>query len=259
MKNGNGSEKVTDRPPRPSNDILKNEREKRATRRPDRAHSRGVQTAMPVTVAASDRPLDRFIRSMIIDYEKWHDGIGYDLEALEQASPDERSAIENVLVSSKGRDWRDIEALAELDTPRSRREIRDAFGTADIQVQLAVISYAPDIVNDGEKVEVIVKSLREGKILGGLSHALDLVEEFHPPEVVEELFRGVQEREGEVAVNFAAMLLFIHGKAQDPFDWSKRPFLLRFNTKDPKERSEVFLELCQMMEVNAQDHMVKMK
>ena len=62
-----------------------------------------------------------------------------------------------------------------------------------------------------------------------------------PPEVVEELFRGVQEREGEVAVNFAAMLLFINGKAEEPFDWSQRPFLLRFNTDDPDERREAFL------------------
>ncbi len=31
---------------------------------------------------------DRFIRSMVIDYDKWHDGIGYDLEALEQATED---------------------------------------------------------------------------------------------------------------------------------------------------------------------------
>jgi hypothetical protein len=207
---------------------------------------------------ATDTPLSRFVRSMIIDYEKWHDGVGYDLEALEQASPEERSSIEKVLISSKGRDWRDMEALAELDTPRSRKELREAFAAGDLRVRMAVISYAPDIVNHNEKLETIVHSLRIGNIYGGLSHALDLVQEFHPPEVVEELFRGVQEREGEVAVNFAAMLLFIHGKATEPFDWSQRPFLLRFNTDDADERREAFLELCQKIGVRAEDHSVRM-
>jgi hypothetical protein len=58
-------------------------------------------------------------------------------------------------------------------------------------------------------------------------------------------------------VNFAAMLLYIHGKAQEPFDWAQRPFLLRFNTDDGDERREAFLELCQRLSVKAEDHSVR--
>ncbi|MGD0817748.1 MAG: hypothetical protein ABR986_05040 [Methanomassiliicoccales archaeon] len=208
---------------------------------------------------APDTPLNRFVRSMIIDYEKWHDGIGYDLEALGQASPNERLAIEKLLISSKGRDWRDIEVLAEMDTPRSRKALREAFANGDLEVRMAVISYAPDIIPYNEKVDAIVHSLRVGNLYGGLSHTIDLVEEFHPPEVVEELLRGAREREGEVAVLLAGMLLFVHGKADEPFDWSQRPYLLRFNTEDTQERHEVFLELCQKIGVRAEDHAIDPK
>ena len=34
--------------------------------------------------------MSRFIESMKIDYEKWHDGIGYDLKALAEANREER-------------------------------------------------------------------------------------------------------------------------------------------------------------------------
>ncbi|MFO1497686.1 MAG: hypothetical protein U1G07_04715, partial [Verrucomicrobiota bacterium] len=44
----------------------------------------------PPPVAAPNSPLQRFQNSLTIDYEKWHDGIGYDLEALRAASPEER-------------------------------------------------------------------------------------------------------------------------------------------------------------------------
>jgi hypothetical protein len=259
MKNGNGSEKETGQLSGPSRELPKNELHRRVVQRTRHRDRKGGPLAGPEDPApAPNTPLSRFVRSMIIDYEKWHDGIGYDLEALEQASPEERSAIEKVLISTKGHDWRDMEALAELDTPRSRKALGDAFAAGDLRVRMAVISYAPDIVNFNGKLEAIVHSLRVGNVYGGLSHALDLVQEFHPPEVVEELFRGVQEREGEVAVNFAAMLLFIYGKAEDPFDWSQRPFLLRFNTDDGDERREAFLELCQKIGVKAEDYSVRM-
>jgi hypothetical protein len=139
-----------------------------------------------------ENALSRFERSMIIDYEKWHDGIRYDLDAIEHAYPEERKDIEDLLVESKGCTWRDIEALAKLDTVRSRNAIRDAFDSGDPQVRVAVLNYAPDIVSSRERIDAIIHSLRVSDICGGLSETLDMVKGFHPPEVVEELFRCVQ-------------------------------------------------------------------
>jgi len=50
---------------------------------------------------------------------------------------------------------------------------------------------------------------------------------------------------GVAAVHFAAMLLYLHGQASEPFDWEQRPFLLRFNPGDQGDRRNAFMELCQ--------------
>jgi len=58
----------------------------------------------------------------------------------------------------------------------------------------------------------------------------------------------VQKRGGDIAVHYAAMLMFIHGKAKSAFDWDLRPFFLRFNTEAPHERALACLELCARIE-----------
>ena len=64
------------------------------------------------------------------------------------------------------------------------------------------------------------------------------------------LFRGVLQREGDVAVHFAALLMFLHGKAKEAFDWDQRPFFLDFNTADRAERRQRFRELCEKLGLN---------
>ncbi len=196
---------------------------------------------------ASDTPFRRFERSMVIDYEKWHDGIGYDLEALDDADEEELKTIEIVLINHHPLDWRDIEALARLDTSRARDALRSAIDGEELEIQLSVLMYSPQLVSDIEYTEILIRALRTTKFYGGLTQALDLVADFHPPEVVTELHRGVLEREGEVAVHFAAMLLFINGRSDDPFDMDQRPFFLKFNTEDATERREAYRELCRMI------------
>lgn len=61
----------------------------------------------------------RFERSMPIDHEKWHDGIGYGLDTLRGATEAERRQIETLLLEHRIGDWRDVEALAALDSPRA--------------------------------------------------------------------------------------------------------------------------------------------
>lgn len=192
----------------------------------------------------------RFKLSMDIDYEKWHDGVGYDLEALREATPSERMAIEDMLLTRSSLDWRDIEALAEINTPRSRAAIKSAASKAGIETSIAAIRYARELFTNEECVSIILDALRVAKLYGGLSQALDIVADFHPQEVVSELLRGVKQREGDVAVLYAAMLLYIYGKSKEPFDWEKRPFLLRFNTEDAADRHEAYLELCRIINVH---------
>ncbi|MFI5422240.1 MAG: hypothetical protein ACHQ1H_14850, partial [Nitrososphaerales archaeon] len=195
----------------------------------------------------TDSPLSRFQLSMIMDYEKWHDGIGYDLEVLKELSAGERRVIEETLINKKPLDWRDVEALAVLDTPFARKTLKAAASGSDPEVRMAVVRYAPSMITNAERTASILKALKKAKLFGGLSQALDEIEEFHPPEIIAELFHGALRREGEVAVLFAAMLFFVYGKTSVAFDMEQRPFFLRFNTADSGERQKVFDELCNIL------------
>jgi hypothetical protein len=185
---------------------------------------------------------------MVCNYERWHDGIGYDLELLKSASPEELVEIESILTNKPVEDWRDVEALAALNTPRAHVLLRKALKSSKAEIASAVVRCAPTLISDKERTAALVKALNMAEAFGGLSATLAEVEEYHPPEVIEALWDGVRLRDGETAVHYAAMLMFLHGKAKEPFDWELRPFFLQFNTEDPEERALACLELCAKIE-----------
>jgi len=198
---------------------------------------------------------DRFHASMTVDYDKWHDGIGYDLDAIREAKEDERGAIERMVLANSPRGWRDIEAMAVLNTPRTIKELKAILNGDDNQLKQAVDRYAPNLMTRKSRTARLVTALEESVIYGGLTQALDDLPDFHPPEAVQALFRGALRREGEVAVHFAAMLYYLHGKAKEPFDWSHRPFYLRFHAPVGPEREAVFRELCAKVGVDPERYL----
>jgi hypothetical protein len=200
-------------------------------------------------------PLQRFEESMGIDYEKWHDGIGYDIDAIRLASPTERKAIEKMLIQHNPWDWRDIEALAQIDTKNARDTMKNAIKDTNPAVRIAVTRFAPNLVTNSERTQSIVNALQNAGIYSGLSQTLDDLEEYHPPEVKKALLNGLLNREGDVAVLFAAMLFYLYGKAKEPFDMKQRPFFLRFNTKNKDERVKAFIELCSQLNINSKEYL----
>jgi len=192
----------------------------------------------------------RFTTSMQIDFEKWHDGIGYDLTLIAQASAEERKAIEDMLLQRRNEDWRDVEALAALDTDRAREALKQAFNNGSSTVRMAVHSYAPEVMTEQQRTASLVQVLQQGDRSGGLTQALLHVGSYHPAEVITALLRGLMEQDGATACHFAAMLYFLHGKAASAFDWDERPFFLRFNTDDMKEREAAVRELCETISVD---------
>ena len=192
---------------------------------------------------------------MEIDYEKWHDGIGYDIDAIELASPSELKEIEQILIQHTPRDWRDIEALAQIHTKSAQETIKNAIDDLNPDVRIAVTRFAPNLVTNNKRSQSLIQALQSAEIFGGLSQALDDIEEYHPNEVKEALLEGLLSREGEVAVLFAAMLFYIYGKATEPFDMKQRPFFLRFNTENKEERVQVFLELCKQLKIDPEKYL----
>jgi hypothetical protein len=201
--------------------------------------------------------LDRFLASMQSDYEKWHDGVGYDLLAIDMMTPEERKIAIKTLLDKQPPTWRDLEALNHFNTDETRRALNDALKNPEIEVRVAAARYATNA--DDEREFALIDALEHADLYGGLTQALDQLEQFHPPGIVEALFHGTLNRDGEVAVLFAAMLFFLHGKASSSFDWSHRQFFLRFHTSSRTERLAVFKELCEIIGVNPNTYSVSNK
>lgn len=197
---------------------------------------------------SGDSPYERFVRSMVIDYEKWHDGIGYDLEAIQEAPEDERLRIEAELLRRSPSDWNDVEALAALDTPKARARLQQVIKSGDAKARAAVLYHAPELIDEATRTTMLVEGLNRSTFYQGLTQTLDLVAVFHPPAIVDALLRGAMHRPGDIAANFASMLLYIYGLQKSEHDWDLRPFWLRFNTAVESEREAVFRELCAKIE-----------
>jgi hypothetical protein len=192
---------------------------------------------------------------MNINYEKWRDGIGYDLKALAEANKEEREVIERTLINRNPRNWRDIEALAIIDTPRARSALKSTIRRGSNEINMAVLRFAPELVNDELRTKLIVESLKSASFFHGLLQTLYIVEKYHPKEVIKELFYGLLSREGEVAVSYAAMLFYIYGKTETYFPFENREFFLKFNTSKLSDRKIVFKELCDKINVDCTEYL----
>ncbi len=210
-------------------------------------------TAVP-NVADPDTALARFERSMAID-ENRDDDLGYDLRALAAATPAERDIIEVLVVQHGIKDWRDVEALAALNTPLADNVLKTAIRYPDPEILLAVAHYAWRLIPPTQRTASLVRALKTASLSGGLLGALDEAAEFHPREVVEALFHGALHRDGQSAVHFAALLMFVHQKADSTFDWDQFSFFIRFNTQSRSERKAVFMELCEKIGVDSSDYL----
>lgn len=192
--------------------------------------------------------VERFRESMEMNLERWRDGTGYDLEALAAATPGERAQIETLLLQNGVRDWRDVQALAALDTPDARQALRQAHEGGDARLKVALMSHAAHLISDGARTAALVQALRVTQVFGGLTQALLEVEDHHPPAVIEALLRGVLQREGAIAADFAAMLMYLHGQAPCAYDIEQRDFFNRFQSED---RQAPFAELCHRIGLDA--------
>lgn len=186
--------------------------------------------------------LDRFSESLAMNQDRWRDGTGYALELISEANDEERAAIESLLLSRGVRDWRDVEALAVIDSPAARRRLREVYESEDDELRLALVMYAAEHFSEEEASGILVPILKEKGIHNGLTGALLAIEEFHPAPVMDALFKAARDREGPIAAECAAMLLYLHGLASSPHGFEDRPFLLRFH--EETERATAFSELC---------------
>ncbi|MBL9167777.1 MAG: hypothetical protein JNN07_08550 [Verrucomicrobiales bacterium] len=213
-----------------------------------------VPDLLPASPARVSPLVDRFCASMVIDYERWREGIGYDTSLFSTATSEELVEIETLLLSRPIDDWRDVEALAKLESPRARVKLRAALTDSECSVRVALVQYAAHLLSEEERTEVLVDAVHRADTYGGLTQALLEIENHHPPRVIDALLRGVL-RGGRNAIHFAAMLMYLHGKAPSAFDWEQRPFFLQFDTDNPTLRERLFRELCRKIGRNCEGYL----
>ncbi|MBX7131941.1 MAG: hypothetical protein K1X67_04595 [Fimbriimonadaceae bacterium] len=187
--------------------------------------------------------VDRFRASMNIDYEKWHDGIGYDIDLIPQMSPKEIAEVERIMLGRGVMDWRDLEALDALGTIRSLDLIDHtrAHGSAELKVHAMRYGRPLDAkaTEDG-----IIEGLRNTEFYGGLTQALDQAAESDSPRVQAELFRMARDKVGDGSYQAVAILYARFGKISSQWDFSRRDFFLRFVGPVTEDRKQAFLEMC---------------
>ena len=194
---------------------------------------------------------NRFIKSMHIGFHEWHDGIPYDLEALEQFEPQELKEIERLLISRKNKDWRDTEALAKLGTTAAIAAIEKSLHGSNREVRLAAGEYLYSVGRLLDLSEIIVEALKNGTLRNGLGKAEHFATKYPSKQVEEALISGALHSSDGRAVRFAALLYYLHGVGKEPFDLNHQPLFLRFHTKNQDERRLAFEELCRIIGVDS--------
>jgi hypothetical protein len=177
-----------------------------------------------------------FLDSMIIGFDQWHDGTGYDLEALGRLGPEERASIEELLVKNlkEAGDWRDVQALVALGATSARAAADEARFHRNTKVRNYALRIAIDSLNPEDKTEEYVTELEE-QVIQAVKHGdFRIAERMPTMRVKKALLNCAREADSVTRVNAAALLLYLCGGASEPFDWSQRPFFLLFAEEDPK-------------------------
>ena len=193
----------------------------------------------------------RFMASTDIDYEKWREGEGYDLDALGQLEGAERATIERWLLDRAGNDWRDLEGLLALGSASARDAVIDQLRHGKLEQRLSAATRLSDdqaLLADVEAA--VVDGLRSAGLYEGLTHAFDLAVELRKPAMLAALWRATQRPESEASVHAAARLAYLYGQAASDFDWELRPLFLRFGTADEAERAAATAELGKLCGVD---------
>jgi hypothetical protein len=148
----------------------------------------------------------------------------------------------------KGSDWRDVELLEHAGS--DAHAVAEAMDGNSPQARMKAIGSLARSGAFEDKDARIARELDQAAPMNGLDAALRLAETHPGPLVEKALLRNVRDRP-EVAVNYAAMVMFLAGLTKDPFDWDFRPFFLRFGEDSPPaDRAAAFAELYAKLEVD---------
>ena len=118
-------------------------------------------------MAENSAAYDRFVKSVDMDFYDWRDGRSYDLDAINEASSDEKARIVELLISQEFHDGRDIDALARIGTPTAIAAIEEFTQGSDGDVRMAAAEYLYSIGRLKDLTELVC-----GVLASDLNHGL---------------------------------------------------------------------------------------
>lgn len=176
---------------------------------------------------------------MMIDYEAWREGAPYDVAALGEITVEERNLLTDELCEKSSLDWRDVEALRALATPKALKRVGLA---AEKQTDGGGIEAFLDDVAKGWSSEIearfIEKLERVQSMTGALDRLYDIAEAHPTPAVMEQLLRNARiHSDPTVRYSMGAFLLELtgHTDTRYTFDADIRPHLLNLNSANYAE------------------------
>ncbi|MCC6920680.1 MAG: hypothetical protein IT548_15895 [Alphaproteobacteria bacterium] len=171
----------------------------------------------------------RYKASTTLDYDAWKEGTPYDVAALDGMSAEERGLVEADLLALPKLDWRDVEALRRLDTPKARDRIHKA---GHAQTDGAGVQALGMDAEDGWSADIetrFIRKLAQARLMEGAFERLFAIAEAHPtPKVRAALLRLAAEGHDDVRYAYGAFLLYLNGHASTwyGFEPEYRPHLL---------------------------------
>lgn len=162
----------------------------------------------------------------------------------------ERESAERLLLSRDFADWRDVEAMAALGTRRAREALRECARRRRDEIGLRAaraLGEQAELLDEAALVEHI-----RGAEVGGLDALFDEIERMATEPLKRALLELARGGPDVVRCHAAAELYFLAGKAKERFDWSHRPFFLRFEGPERADREVAWRELAEAagIEVN---------
>ncbi|HSY24617.1 MAG TPA: hypothetical protein VK841_20970 [Polyangiaceae bacterium] len=203
-------------------------------------------------MASSSTSWDCFWESTQIGYMEWHDGIGYDLDALRAMTDAERAETIRVL-RTRLQGWREVEVYGVVNTAEARAALRDALRSASAETRLHAAAKLHDLGEPIALDQFVAKELPSITVLDGMTVALRLATRVPTPEVRRALLDGIRHRP-DVAFHFAATLCRLARDVHLSVPGGDiRRFLLRLAAPhSPKDRSAAFEELCRVLGIRAE-------
>ena len=189
---------------------------------------------------------------MKIGYMEWHDGIGYDLEALNQLNRDELKQVESLLISRGVQDWRDVDALAEIGSRESLFALKDALKSANYEVRIRAAEKLSQkrAIGEREIEALLVETIPLVSILNGQTFTLQLAERYPTPAVRRALLWCTLYGKEDIRTHAAALIYYLYGMSTSSFDWDERAFFLRFGENNLSNRQTAYYELCNKIGVD---------